>query len=87
MSFLHPKARQPFLTTAEILYHMPDFPALLQSFIWQDYDYVPNFPKLSQFLKFWENSLEGKIHSVAVAHTPIDYTREINYVPFTWTLQ
>ena len=29
------------LTTAEILYRMPDHPALLQSFIWQDYDLFP----------------------------------------------
>ena len=31
------------LTTAEIIYHLPDHPALLQSFIWQDLDlaYLP----------------------------------------------
>ena len=26
------------LTTAEILYHLPDHPALLQSYIWQEYE-------------------------------------------------
>ena len=26
------------LTTAEILYYMPDHPDLLQSFLWQTYD-------------------------------------------------
>jgi Usg-like family len=26
------------LTTAEIIYHLPDHPALLQSFIWQKFD-------------------------------------------------
>ena len=26
------------LTTAEILYHMPDHPGLLQSYVWQDLD-------------------------------------------------
>ncbi|MCB1539184.1 MAG: aspartate-semialdehyde dehydrogenase, partial [Alphaproteobacteria bacterium] len=26
------------LTTAEIFYHMPDYPALLQTYVWQDYD-------------------------------------------------
>ena len=29
------------LTTAEILYKMPDHPSLLQSYIWQDYDLSP----------------------------------------------
>ncbi len=26
------------LTTAEIVYRMPDHPGLLQSYIWQEYD-------------------------------------------------
>ena len=41
------------LTTAEILYRLPDHPALLQSYIWQDYDMSPRFPKLLGFLDFW----------------------------------
>lgn len=57
------------LTTAEILYRMPDHPALLQSYIWQDYDLHPRFPKLKQFLDFWTRNLEGRLHKVLVAHT------------------
>jgi hypothetical protein len=34
------------LTTAEILYRLPDYPRLLQSYIWQHYDLAPRFPKL-----------------------------------------
>ena len=55
------------LTTAEILYHMPDHPALLQSYIWQDLDMAPRFPVLNKFLCFWERELEGKLHSVKIA--------------------
>jgi uncharacterized protein Usg len=55
------------LTTAEILYYMPDHPVLLQSYIWQDLDMAPQFPVLSRFLSFWERELEGKLHSVKVA--------------------
>lgn len=40
------------LTTAEILYRLPDHPKLLQSYIWQDYDLAPRFPKLIDFLDF-----------------------------------
>jgi uncharacterized protein Usg len=56
------------LTTAHILYRMPDFPALLQSYIWQDYDKAPDFPLLNGFLHFWQRELEGPLHSVQVAH-------------------
>jgi len=56
------------LTTAEILYHMPDHPSILQSFIWQRLDRAPDFPRLQKFLDFWAHSLDGKLHSVNVAH-------------------
>lgn len=56
------------LTTAEILYHLPDYPALLQSYIWQDYDEHPRFPKLKCFLDFWSANLDGKLYEVRVAH-------------------
>jgi len=56
------------LTTAEILYHMPDHPGLLQTYIWQDYDLAPHFPVLRKFLDFWSHSLDGKLHSIAVAN-------------------
>jgi uncharacterized protein Usg len=55
------------LTTAEILYRMPDHPELLQTFIWQDLDIAPAYPVLRKFLDFWRRELEGPIHSVRVA--------------------
>lgn len=55
------------LTTAEILYHLPDYPRLLQSYVWQEYDLAPKFPQLNKFLAFWERELDGKLHSVKVA--------------------
>ncbi len=59
------------LTTAEILYRLPDHPALLQTFLWQHYDLAPRFPELSRFLKFWEREIEGALHSVKVAHNSL----------------
>jgi uncharacterized protein Usg len=55
------------LTTAEILYHLPDHPNLLQSYLWQEYDMAPHFPMLHKFLDFWSLNLDGKLHSVKVA--------------------
>ena len=55
------------LTTAEILYHMPDHPGILQSYIWQDLDIAPRYPVLCKFLGFWTRELDGKLHSVRIA--------------------
>lgn len=68
------------LTTAEILYRMPDHPALIQSYIWQDYDLHPRFPKLMGFLRFWSLNLEGKLHKVMVAHTGLLRPAELKLV-------
>jgi uncharacterized protein Usg len=54
------------LTTAEILYRLPDHPAVLQSYIWQELDIAPVYPVLHRFLDFWEREIEGRLHSVRV---------------------
>jgi uncharacterized protein Usg len=56
------------LTTAGILYRLPDHPAILQEYVWQAYDLAPRFPELKRFLAFWQAKLEGKLYRVTVAH-------------------
>ena len=55
------------LTTAEILYRLPDHPEILQTYVWQDLDIAPKYPVLRKFLDFWEAKLDGRLHSVRVA--------------------
>jgi uncharacterized protein Usg len=59
------------LTTAQILYRMPDHPTLLQTYIWQDYDLAPRFPVLIDFLEFWKRELSGPLHSVTITHAQL----------------
>jgi uncharacterized protein Usg len=66
VSDLRLQLRDYRLTTAEIIYHLPDHPDLLQSFIWQHLDIAPEYPNLRRFLDFWEKNIEGKLHSVRV---------------------
>jgi len=54
------------LATAEILYHMPDHPGVLQSFIWQHYDLAPDYPRLTRFLDYWRREIDAVLHSVTV---------------------
>src|SRR4051794_5831065 len=67
------------LTTAEILYHMPDHPGVLQTFIWQKLDRAPAFPELSRFLAFWQREIEGPLHSVRVASSALIRPAELRY--------
>jgi uncharacterized protein Usg len=68
------------VTTAEILYRMPDHPALLQSFLWQDYDEAPRFPRLLDCLEFWSCNLDGSLYKVRVAHTRLVGPKEFRYL-------
>lgn len=55
------------MATAEVLYYMPDHPALLQSFIWQTLDLAPAYPRIHKFLDFWRAEIDAVIHSVRLA--------------------
>jgi uncharacterized protein Usg len=68
------------LTTANILYRRPDHPWLLQAYVWQDYDLHPVFPALKKFLNFWQEKLEGPLHSVTVAHSRLIKPAELRAI-------
>ena len=68
------------LTTATILYGIPDHPKLLQTFVWQEYDLAPRFPILRKFLDFWRRELEGPLHSVTVAHSRLIRPAELRAI-------
>ena len=74
------------LTTAEIMYRMPDYRDILQTYIWQDYDLAPKFPKLIKFLDFWSHNLDGPLASVRVAHAGIVGPVQLKHVDQEWRL-
>ena len=78
MSSLSLQLRNYRLTTAEIIYRMPDHPAVLQSYIWQELDIAPDFPMLKKFLDFWSRNIEGKLHTVRVAQAQLIKPAEIH---------
>jgi uncharacterized protein Usg len=58
-------------TTAEILYRMPDHPALVQTYVWQDMDRWHDDPRLTnprlrRFCEWWNANLDGPIVQVRV---------------------
>jgi uncharacterized protein Usg len=68
------------LTTAHILYRRPDHHWLLQSYIWQAYDLFPEFPELQRFLAFWQENLDGPLHSVRIAHRKLIKPTELKTI-------
>ena len=79
MSHMELMLRDYRLTTADILYHLPDYPKLLQSYVWQEYDIAPKFPSLCKFLEFWQRELDGKLHSVRVTSAGLINDAQFRY--------
>jgi uncharacterized protein Usg len=65
---------------------MPDHPAVLQSYIWQEFDLAPQFPTLNRFLRFWRDNIEGRVHSVRVAARGLISPAEIRHAGHQFTL-
>ena len=86
MSLFELQAQGYRLTTAEIIYRLPDHPALLQTFIWQKFDLAPDFPELRKFLEFWSTNIEGKLHSVNVKQSSRTAPNRIRHVKHELTL-
>jgi uncharacterized protein Usg len=74
------------LTTAEILYRMPDHPAVLQTFVWQELDLAPDYPGLHKFLNFWRRELDATIHSVRVATARLTHGGSVRHARRLMTL-
>ena len=68
MSVFEQQLQDYRLTTVDVTYFMPDYPDVLQTFIWQCLDLPPQFPVVGRFLTFWECRLDGRLHSVRIGH-------------------
>ena len=86
MSATHQQRLGQRLTTAEITYHLPDHPTLLQTYVWQGYDLAPSYPKLHKFLDFWARNLDGALHSVRVANVPVWTAPKVGHADSLLTL-
>lgn len=74
------------LTTAEIFYRIPDFRNVLNTFVWQEYDLAPDYPKLFDFIGFWQGQIEGPLHSVRFTHRKLISAGEWRQVVGEWRL-
>ena len=59
--------RKKSLVTVDILYWMPDYRNVLQEFIWQTNDIVPEIPRVHKFLNFWNDNIDAVISEIRVA--------------------
>ena len=74
------------LTTANILYRLPDHPKILQTYIWQEYDVAPRFPVLLEVPGILEARIGGPAAFRQVCHSHLIRPAEIRRVDGEITL-
>ena len=74
------------LTTSEFIYHMPDHPHVLNTFLWQDYDLAPDHDRMFKFIAFWQREIEGPLHSVRFTHRKMISAGEWRHVTGEFTV-
>jgi len=52
-----------------VLYYRPDYRCVLQEFLYQVEDDMPEIPRIKQFLIFWKNDIDAVIHSVLISES------------------
>lgn len=56
------------LATVEIVYFLPDYQNLIQSFIWQTLDKSPDFNRIHKFIHYWNNHIEANIKEIYLSY-------------------
>ena len=68
------------VATIQIYYYMPDHNSIIQEFLWQTEDLVPEFPRIHKFLWHWKREIDARIQEIQLSYMdPYQKTRYINF--------
>jgi uncharacterized protein Usg len=72
------------IVTVGIIYYMPCYANLLNSFYWQTEDDVPDLVRTHKFLQYWKDNIDAVIRDVLVSYT--DRTPEWKRIDWDYRL-
>ena len=49
------------LATVQVIYHIQDHIHILNEFSWQTKDRLPEYPRIHEFLDYWDKHIDGPI--------------------------
>lgn len=75
------------LVTTEVLYHMPDHPSVLNTFVWQTYDRPPTLPRVHAFIHHWQAEIEAKIAEIRIACASLLEPCDLRHIDSIWQIQ
>lgn len=61
------------LVTIDVFYYRPDYKNLIQEFIWQTPDVIPELMRTHKFLNYWHDNIEAVIQEIAISVNDAKY--------------
>ena len=54
------------VATVQVIYYIPDYLNIVQEFMWQTEDQLPEYPRITKFLDYWDKNIDGPIKEVYI---------------------
>ncbi len=54
------------VATVQVVYYIPDYVHIVNEFMWQTEDTLPEYPRITKFLDYWDKNIEGPIKEVYI---------------------
>ena len=54
------------VATVQVVYYIPDYLHIVNEFVWQTEDQIPEFPRITKFLNYWDKNIDGPIKEVYI---------------------
>ena len=49
------------VASVQVVYYIPDYMSLVNEFVWQTEDQLPDYPRIGRFLNYWDKHIDGPI--------------------------
>ena len=54
------------VATVQVVYYIPDYLHIVNEFVWQTDDQLPEYPRITEFLNDWDKNIDGPIKEVYI---------------------
>lgn len=70
------------LVTVGVFYYLPEYNNIIQEFVWQTEDCIPELLRIHKFLNHWENHIDAKIQKVNISYTDAYRNTKFNHINY-----
>ena len=54
------------VASVQVVYYIPDYLSIVNEFVWQTEDQRPKYPRINEFLDYWDKNIDGPIKEVYI---------------------